>query len=312
MSATDQAGFPPQPKHIETPEEARRSRMIAVGLMCTAILFFALLDATGKYLGKSYDPLQIAWSRYAFHIVIALMLVNPVTKPGAWRSRRPFLQVVRSILLMSTTILNFWALQTLRLDQTTTVLFATPFLVAIIAGPILGEWVGPRRLAAIMVGFVGVLIAMRPGVGTWDPGYLLMIVNIICYALYNVLTRMVSAHDSASTSFFYVPMFGALVLLPILPTVWTWPDNWLDWTLLAGTGALGGLGHFMLIAAHGRAPAGVLAPFMYTQIVWMISLGWIVFGDRPDIWTLSGAAVVICSGLYLFARERKVKGSADL
>lgn len=309
MSATDPAGVLPDSSPSAPEDGARRSRHIAIGLMCMAVFLFALLDVVAKHLVTGYDPIQIAWSRYVFHVLIALVLTNPFVMPGVWRTRRPLLQFFRSVLLALTTILNFWALETLRLDETVSIMFATPFLVAILAGPLLGEWVGPRRMIAIMVGFSGVLLVTQPGVGEWKPAYLLSFGNAVFYSIYNVLTRMVGAHDNAWTSFFYVPMFGGLLLAPALPAVWVWPDNAFDWGLLASTGALGGFGHLMLIIAHVRAPAGVLAPFMYTQIIWMITLGWVVFQDRPDIWTLSGAGIVIASGLYLFARERTVKAA---
>lgn len=290
---------------------ARRRRLTAIGLMLFALLLFAILDALAKYLGRTYHPAQIAWSRYAFHLVIALVIMNPFTARHVYRTKRPGIQLVRSFLLALSTLLNFWAVQTLRLDQVITITFAVPLLVAIFAGPLLGEWVGPRRLVAIIVGFSGVLLVTRPGFGEWHPAYLLSLGNALAYALYNVLTRKVSAHDSAHTSFLYLPMFGTLVLGLFMPQVWVWPDA-IGWAMLASTGALGGFGHYALIIAHGRAPAPVLAPFIYTQLMWMIALGWIVFGDRPDVWTLAGAGVVIGSGLYLFARERTVKGERDL
>jgi drug/metabolite transporter (DMT)-like permease len=313
MSAVDPAGFPsePQPPAI-TPEAARRTRLIAIGLMCGGLLCFAFLDAVAKYLGRTYDPVQIAWIRYASHLVIAIVIVNPMTMPGAWRSNRPVLQFFRSVLLAGTTTLNFMALQTLRMDETMSIVFVTPLLVAIFAGPLLGEWVGPRRLAAIMVGFAGVLLVTRPGIGEWQDAYLYAMANSVCYAFYNILTRMVGGRDSVWTSFFYLPMFGMALLAPMLPAVWVWPHTTFDITFLIMTGALGGFGHLMLIIAHARAPAGILAPFMFTQIVWMIALGWFVFGDTPDLWTLSGATIVISSGLYLFARERTVKSASDL
>lgn len=309
MSAVDPAGFPSEPQIPPpvSPEDARRTRVMAIGLMCLALFMFALLDTVAKMLGRVYDPVQIAWMRYASHVVIAILIVNPLTMPGNWRSKRPVLQFFRSVLLACTTTLNFMALQHLRLDETMSIIFITPLLVAFLAGPLLGEWVGPRRLIAICVGLLGVLLVTRPGFGEWKVAYLYALCNAVCYAFYNILTRMVGASDSPWTSFFYMPIFGMVLLGPMLPPLWVWPDNGFDWTLLALTGVLGGFGHLMLIVAHAWAPAGMLAPFMFTQIVWMILLGWFVFGDKPDVWTMSGAAIVIASGLYLFAREQIVK-----
>ncbi len=291
---------------------AARQRMVAIGLMSAALFLFSLLDASAKHLGETYHPAQVAWARFAGHAVLAVVMVNPWSVPGGYRTNWPMLQLVRSVLLACTTLLNFWALQTLRLDQTITIFFTTPLLIAIIAGPMLGEWVGPRRLAAIFVGLVGVMVVTRPGIAEWQPAYLISISSAFLYALYSLLTRMVGSTDSSWTSFLYVPMIGTLAVMPALPGVWITPQTAFDLGLMCVLGVLGGVGHLLLIIAHRRAPAAALAPFIYLQLVWMASLGWLVFGDRPDIWTVAGAAIVVGSGLYVFLRERKVKSATDL
>ena len=163
---------------------------------------------------------------------------------------------------------------------------------------------GPKRLAVIALGFVGVLIVTRPGFGTFEIAYLLALANAVCSAFYNIATRFVSAYDSARTSIAITGLFGALALAPVMPFIWVWPESGWIWALHIATGLLGGFGHFLLILAHGRAPAPVLAPFIYVELVFMMLLGWLVFSDVPDGWTLAGAAVVIGAGLYLLLRER--------
>ena len=183
-------------------------------------------------------------------------------------------------------------------------MFATPFIVALLAGPMLSERVGPRRLAAIGVGFVGVLIITRPGLGGMHPAALLCVIAAVCYALYGISTRVLAAHDSSATTMFYSGIAGVVLMTPALPAIWTTPPSPLVWGVMLLMGAFGALGHWLLILAHARAPAPLLAPFIYTQIVWMLALGYAIFGDLPDRWTLIGAAVVIASGLYLLYRER--------
>jgi drug/metabolite transporter (DMT)-like permease len=188
-------------------------------------------------------------------------------------------------------------------------MFSTPFLVAIMAGPILGEWVGWRRWTAIAVGFFGVLVVIRPGLGGIQWAALLSVAAAIFYAGYAIATRMVMRHDSSETTLLYANVVGVAIMLPVLPFVWTAPPSGFDLMLLLAVGAFGSAGHFLLILAHDRAPASVLSPFMYTQLLWAVTFGYLVFGNVPNRWTLAGAAIVVGSGLYLLYREQRVRGT---
>jgi len=255
------------------------------------------------------DVLQVVWARYAGGFLLTLLISNPVSRPGLLQTKRPVLQVVRALLLVCSTISNFLAFRYLQLDQALSILFSTPFLVAILAGPMLGEWIGWRRWVAILVGFAGVLLVTRPGAGGMHWAAFYSLASSVFYALYIVATRILSRSDTTDTTLFYSNLVGAVAMLPVLPFVWTMPDNpWLLF-LMAIFGAFGSFGHYLLIAAHRLAPASVLAPFMYTQLVWATGFGYFVFGDVPNHWTLAGAAVVVASGLYLLHRER-VRGTA--
>jgi drug/metabolite transporter (DMT)-like permease len=282
----------------------RRRRLIGIGLMCAALLCFSCLDATAKWLNRSVDPLLTVWWRYTASVVLVSFLINPWTRPGVVRASRLWLQIVRSLLLFLSTVANFVALQYLQLAETISIIFSVPLMVALLAGPILGEWVGPRRLVAIGVGFVGVLIVTRPGTGTMHPAILLSIGGSVAYAFYAITTRILAAHDSSETTMVYSGLAGVALMTPLLPLIWTTPDSLLMWILFLSLGLYGGFGHWLLILAHARAPAPILSPFIYTQIVWMLALGYLLFGDWPDAWTLTGAGVVIASGLYLLYRER--------
>jgi drug/metabolite transporter (DMT)-like permease len=252
------------------------------------------------------DILQIAWARYTGAFVLTLFVSNPITQPALLRSGNLKLQIVRAVLLVASTVLNFTALRYMQLDEVLSIIFTFPFVVAIASGPLLGEWIGWRRWLAILVGFSGVLLVTRPGGGGIHPAALLSFGSALCYALYVIATRVLSRYDTTETTLFYSNLVGAVAMLPILFFVWTPPQSWFIVLLMIVVGAFGSLGHFLLIAGHRLAPASVLAPFIYTQIIWTSALGFIVFGDVPNQWTIAGSAIVIASGLYLLNRERKV------
>lgn len=282
----------------------RRQRLVGIALMCAALLCFSCLDATAKWLNRSVDPLVTVWARYMSAFVLTALFINPWAQPRLLRSKRLPLQLIRSVLLLLSTLCNFVALQYLQLVETMSIIFSTPLLVALLAGPILGEYVGAKRLAAIGVGFIGILVITRPGLGAMHPAILLSLGGAFAYAFYGITTRMLASSDSTATTTFYSGVAGIVLMTPLLPWVWTTPPSPLTWFLLAMTGAFGGFGHWLLILAHARAPAAILSPFIYTQIVWMLVLGYVLFGDWPDSWTFAGAAIVIASGLYLLYRER--------
>src|SRR5664279_2866313 len=286
------------------PAQQRRQRLTGIALMCGAVALFACLDTTAKYLNTQMDTMQVVWARYTSAFVLTFFISNPLTHPALLRSARPGLQIVRSLLLLGATLFNFLALRWLQLDEALSIIFTFPFIVAIASGPMLGEWLGWRRWTAICVGFGGVLLITRPGLGGFNPGALLSVASVICYGLYAVLTRVASRFDSNQTSLFYNNAIGALVMLPVIPFVWTTPSSWTVALMLVGIGALGSIGHFFLISGHKLAPASVLSPFIYTQLIWVMILGYLVFDHVPNEWTMVGAAVVISSGLYLLYRER--------
>jgi len=290
--------------------DTARSRLSGIALMCGAVGCFAFLDATAKYLGRHMDVIEVVWARYTFGFLLALLWSNPLTRPGLMRTTRPALQIGRSALLLGSTMLNFFALRYLQLDQALTITFSTPLLVAALSGPVLGEWVGPRRWAAIGVGFLGVLVVTRPGFSAVPPAAALSAGGALCYAAYALSTRVLARTDSNQTTLFYSNLVGAVVMLPAVVAVWTPPESLTIVVLMLATGALASIGHFLLIAAHRLAPASVLSPFIYSQLAWTVGLGYVVFGDVPNRWTMAGAAVVIASGLYLLHRER-VRSAQD-
>lgn len=290
----------------------RGARIAGIGLMLLALVCFCVLDTTAKWLNHHIPTLEVLWARYAGHFALSLIVVNPWTTPGLLKTQRPWLQIFRSIILVGSSIFNFTALRYLQLDQTAAIMFTTPLFVALAAGPMLGEWIGPRRWAAVLFGFAGVLLVTRPGAGGIHPAAILSLLGAICYALYNITTRILASYDSTSTTLFYSALVGLVVSTIPIPWAWETPTEPLVIGAMVWMGALGWIGHLFLIMAHRRAPAPILAPFIYTQIVWMILAGFVVFGDVPNHWTLSGVAVVIVAGLYLLYREREMKAKDSL
>jgi drug/metabolite transporter (DMT)-like permease len=285
-------------------EQAHRDRLTGIALMCGAVVLFACNDAAAKYLNTHMHTVQVVWARYMAAFALAIILLDPTGNPQVMRTRRPWLQLGRSALLLGSTVLNFFALRYLQLDEAVSIIFCTPFIVAALGGPMLGEWIGWRRWTAIVVGFAGILLVTRPGTGGIHPAALLVVGAAICYALYSISTRVLARSDSDGTTNFYSNLVGAAAITVAVPFYWTAQNDAIVIALMCSMGLFSGFGHFLLIRAHRLAPAGVLAPFIYTEIVWMIALGLLVFGDIPNRWTLAGSAVVIASGLYLLYRER--------
>ena len=293
---------------LDKASHERASRLTGIALMCGAVACFAFLDTTAKYLNLHMSTLEVVWARYTGAFLLPFIVSNPWTRPGLVTTARPLLQVGRSVLLLASTMCNFMALRYLQLDEAISIAFSTPFFVAALSGPILGEWVRWRRWTAISVGFLGVLVVTRPGPGSFQPAALLSLGGAMCYALYALSTRILARTDSNETTLFYSNIVGAAAMLPVVPFFWTTPTDALIIALMVATGALGSFGHYLLIAAHRLAPAAVLSPFIYTEIPLMIVLGFLVFADLPNRWTLTGAAIVVASGLYILHRERMVKG----
>jgi drug/metabolite transporter (DMT)-like permease len=299
MSA-DAASLPQPPSAASD----RRQRLAAIGLFMLALVCFCFLDAIAKWLTPRIGTLEVTWARYAASVACVTIFLNAWTAPGISRTSKPWLQFWRSLALFGSTICNFLALQHLQLAQTMSIMFLAPLVVALLAGPLMGEWVGPRRLVAIGVGFLGILVVARPGFGGihWAAGY--SVAAVFCNAGYILLTRALAAHDSSNTTMFYSGFAGVVLLTPLMPFVWVQPESPLVWGLMLLIGAFGALGHWFFILAFRRAPAPVLAPYGYAQIVLMVALGYLVFGDVPDRWTVAGSCIVIASGLYLLHRER--------
>jgi drug/metabolite transporter (DMT)-like permease len=275
-----------------------------IGLVLLAMLLFTCMDTIGKSLTASYPVQQVVWGRYFFSFASMLVLIPRFGVVGLVRTRRPGLQIFRGLLLAAATLCMITAISVIPLADAYAITFTAPLLVTVLSLPLLGERVGWRRLAAVCVGLAGVLIVIRPGFRDIDPAMLLPLVTALCFALYQVLTSRVGAHldETALAMLFYVALVGTAVMSALAPFVWQ-PVHAPDWGWMIATGALGTLGHLLLIRALWLAPASLLQPFIYSQIVWALAIGYLMFGDLPDLGMLLGGAVIIGSGLYVFYRQ---------
>jgi drug/metabolite transporter (DMT)-like permease len=284
--------------------DSAANRLTAIGLVSFCYVLFALLDGSAKWLVTSVPVIVVVWLRFLTHAVFASALLLPLRGSALVKTSHWRWHLLRAVMFVVMTGLNFWALQYLQLAITSSIFFVVPIITALIAAPMLGEKMDAGRWIAIIAGFAGVLTIVRPGSADFHPAMLLALVNAFLYALFNLMTRRLAAYDSPET-IQYLPAVGAAILLaPFAIAGWESPQGWLEWTIACFMGVLGGLGHYLLAAAHRYAPATVIAPFLYQQVLYMALLGYLVFGDvpAPPVWI--GAAIVIASGLYLFARER--------
>ena len=287
--------------------DSARNRLTGIGLVSLTYLVFALLDGSAKWLVGYMPVIMVVWLRFATHVVVAGAVLFPIKGMALVKTRHWRWHLVRALMFMAMTGINFWALQYLQLTVTSSIFFSVPLIIALASASFLGERLAPGKWIAIITGFAGVLVIVRPWGAEFHPAMLASVVNALLYAVFMMMTRRLAAYDSPET-IQYLPAVGAAIgLAPFAIAAWETPDGWLEWTVACLMGVLGGLGHYLLALAHRYAPASVIAPFLYQQVIYMALFGYLVFGDVPSPWVWLGATVVIGSGLYLFARERKVK-----
>jgi drug/metabolite transporter (DMT)-like permease len=270
--------------------------------MLLTTLFFVSLDATAKFLVARYPVVEVVWARFVFHMLFVAIVLSPRLRMHAV-TRRPWLQLGRSLLILTTTLLFFFGVKLLPLADASAIMFVSPILLTVLAIPLLGEQVGPRRWAAVAVGFVGALIVVRPGMGAMGSGAILLLGAALSNALYQLTTRKLRTADGPLTTLLYTASLGTLLLSLVMPAVWVTPQP-AHWPLFALMGVFGGIGHFALIKAFQRAPAAVVAPFSYVSLLWATIFGFALFGDLPDAWTIVGALIIAGGGLYILHRER--------
>ncbi len=278
---------------------------LGIGMMLVAWAFFATTDTSVKWLVLAGIPaMQLAFMRYAVSLVLSL--ANGAVRGEMYQTlprRDVVLLVVRGLLLAVATLLNFIALNYLPLSVTSAIMNSSPIIVAVLAVPLLGERVGPWRIAAVLVGFIGVLVVIRPFGAQFHWATLLILSNATGLAFFSILTRKLSGHVTPQTMQIVMGVVGTVLLLPGAWVTWVSPDTAMDWAILIGVGLWAWIGHEIFSRAHQHAEANLLMPFSYSFILYLTVSGYLVFGTVPDSWTLIGAATIVISGLVIWWRE---------
>jgi drug/metabolite transporter (DMT)-like permease len=281
-----------------------------IWLMVATTMVFALQDGMSRHLADTYNVWIVVMIRYWFFaaFVIALAARHAGGLRAAAATKQPFVQALRGVLLAAEIVVAVLSFVLLGLVDSHAVFACYPLLVAALSGPILGERVGWRRWTAIGVGFVGVLIILRPGYGVFQPAVLVPFVSALMFALYSLLTRYVARKDTSATSFFWTGTTGAIFMTAV--GIWHWePMSAPDWGWMAALCVCGATGHWLLIKCYEVAEASAVQPFAYLQLVFASGVGFLVFGDvlRPNV--AVGAAIVVGAGVFTLIRTRKVQAA---
>jgi drug/metabolite transporter (DMT)-like permease len=287
------------PRMPGTPNDVLRG----IFFMGCAVSMFPVINASAKYLSGFYPITEIVWARFAGHLVFVVLAFFPRLRGRLFHTVRPVVQIARSMLLLGATTLFVCAIGQLPLATASAIGFASPFIVTALSVPVLRERVGPRRWTAVIIGFLGVVIIIRPGAGFTNWATLLVLCSTSCYAVYQVLTRLIAPHDRAETGIVYAALVGTVAMSILAPFDWRLPDLPLHWLLFACLGFFGGFGHYFVIKAYRFGPAAVIAPFSYGELVGTTIIGYYAFGNFPDGWTWVGAAIIVGCGAYIAYRE---------
>lgn len=280
----------------------------AITLAVLAIFCFSCMDVCVKAISPITGVMPALWARYTVQMLLVLILVAPRLR-SVVRSRYPKLQVTRSLLLMMATFFFFMALGRIGLAEATAVMSLNPMLITIGGAIFLGEALGQRRVAAIVVAMIGALIVIRPGSDVFTPVALLPLCAATCFATYTLITRRIGPDEDVWTSLFYTGLVGTLILSLIVAFYWQ-PLTLKAVGLMGLIGLFGATGQMLLIRALSMAEASLLAPFNYSGLVFSISFGLIIFAEVPDIWTIVGVLVIVGAGLYVWHRETRVAKAA--
>jgi len=287
-----------------TPAAPLRQRPLrGIALLVAAVSTFSVMDTTAKWLSHFYPVPAVVWSRYAAQVLVMLVVLAPRHGLRLVTTRRPKLQIVRGFVLVGSTMLFFTAISLMPIAEASAISFVSPFILIALSVAFLGERVRPPTWAAVAVSFVGVLFIIRPGTAAFSVVALLPLLTALFFAVYQLLTRKLAGVDSTLATLFISALVGAAVMTLVVPFFWAPLVAWWHALLFLAMGALATAGHFMLIRAFEIAPASTLAPFVYAQLVAVLALGYAVFGNFPDRWSLVGMAIIVLTGAFVATRK---------
>lgn len=274
-----------------------RHPLRGVALIVSAVFMFSSMDTVAKHMLKSYPIGPLIWARYFLQFALMIVIFGPRMGLGLARTRHPRLQILRGLLLVGSTAFFYLSLEFLPLAEAAAITFVGPVLVTAFSGPLLRERVAPRQWFAVMLGFVGVLIIIRPGGGVFSPKVVFPLTSAVFFSFYQIATRHVAGRENPVTTLFFSALVGAVATTLLLPFTWQTPSG-MQWVFMPLIGLFGGLGHYLLIRAVEHASPMALAPFVYVQLVWSTLLAWLAFGDFPSAGTLAGMSVVVMAGMF--------------
>ncbi|KUF12849.1 transporter [Pseudoponticoccus marisrubri] len=273
--------------------------------MLLGFFLFAACDIQAKVLTETLNPFQVVWLRN-IGLCLGVLVMLALRGTHLLRTTNPVLQVMRGLVAAVSAACFIFALRYVPLADAVAVSFVAPFMVTVLGALLLREPVGPRRWGAVAVGFLGMLIVIRPGYGVFHPAILLVVLAAMAFSARQILSRWLSGGDGVATTVAYTSLTATAAASLVQPFVWTTPTDPGVWALIVGLAVTAGLGEVFVIRALDVAQAVVLAPLQYTMILWGTFYGYMVYSDLPDAWTLGGCAVIVASGLYTLHRERQV------
>jgi drug/metabolite transporter (DMT)-like permease len=288
-----------------------RSHTHGLLVLLAGTALIAVMDAIVKLMSQAgFGTFQIAWGRYLTQAFLLFVVLEPRRSLSRLRTKRLPLQLMRTSVLLSANVVFFFALRSLSLADANAIFFSSPLLITVFAGWILGEAISVRRWIAVVVGFAGVLLVMRPGTGTLGWAAVLPLIAAVCSALYHVTTPLLARTEDPANTLHFVALFASIGLAPFAVAFWT-PVDAIAIVGLVAVGVLGTAGHFLLIRAFQTVPASTLSPFLYIYLVWATIFGWILFSDLPSASTILGALVIIATGLYVYRQPPPAAGEIE-
>lgn len=285
----------------------KQNERLGILLMIITTIVFASQDGLSKYLATEYNVYMVVMIRYWFFAAFVISMSSQRTGgiKRVAKTKSPILQIFRSLILVAEMCITILAFTLLGLAETHAIFASYPLIIAMLSGPILGEYVGWRRWLAICVGFIGILIILNPGNGIFSPYALVPLAGAILFAIYGLLTRYVGQYDDSSTSFYWTGVVGSIAMTVIGLSFWD-PVSRSDWSVMLLLSASGVVGHYLLIKCYEVAEASAIQPFAYLQLIWASMIGIIIFGEQITTNVLIGACIIVGAGLFTLWRERKV------
>ena len=279
--------------------------MKAIIFNLLAWVMLPIMDGFAKYLSADLPVLQITWARYFFTVVFTFPVMFFFFRKNLVWTDKPKLQFIRGLILLTANICFFYAISVISLAKALTLAFVAPLIVTAFSPVYLGEKVGFRRWSAVIIGFIGSLVVIRPGFVEINLASFAALGTGIMYGFYLIITRKLSTSDNPLLTLLLTGVVGAVIISCVMPFVWVQPTT-SQWSMMAAIGVFACIGHLFLILSLKYADASKLAPFSYFEIVTNIIIGYYFFGDFPDSWTFLGLAIIVMSGIYIYKREQSV------